>query len=91
MYAVQSLTSVTLILCYQYPQDSQDVLAAAAVFGADSRLEATDVIKLLKSNVILLLFSPSIDLLQSIKSAIDTILDLPRIELADGMPLIVYR
>ena len=41
--------------------------------------------------MVLLLFSPSIDLLVLLKTATGTVLDLPRIELGDGVPLIVHR
>ena len=83
--------SLNVNIHYQYLQDSQGMPTAVAVFGANACLESTDAINLVKSNAILLLFSPPIDLLQSIKRATKTVLNLAKIKLADGVPLIIYR
>jgi hypothetical protein len=65
---------------------------AVAVYGNDVGLESTQaILSLLEKNVILLLFSPSVTLLQVVKSAIQTVIDLPEVKLDDNVPLIVFK
>ena len=65
---------------------------AVAVRGSDAGLESSEVIlTLLKTNAILLLFSPSLALLQALKSAIGTPINLPKIKLEEHIPLVVYK
>ena len=66
---------------------------AVAVYGSgDVGLESMQaILSLLETNAILLLFSPSLILLQVLKSAIRTVIDLPEVRLEDNVPLIVFR
>jgi len=59
---------------------------------ASAGLESTeDVLKLLNTHAILLLFSPSLALLQVVKKAIKTQVDLPKLKFEEGKPLIVHK
>lgn len=49
------------------------------------------VLKLLKMDTILLLFTPSQALLRVVKSVIKTSIDLPLLELPNDIPLIVHK
>jgi len=65
---------------------------AVAVYGQHAELESTDaILGLLKTEAILLLFSPSTEFLELLKTATRTQIDLPTLELEDGAPLIVYK
>ena len=93
-YAIPSLLSSfdqsPFFMAKYQQEDGKETPAALSVHGPDAGLDPVETLKLLRSNVILLLFSPSIDFLRSLKSAIRTVLDLPRIELEDGVPLVIY-
>ncbi len=65
------------------------MVQAVAVNGRDVSIDS--VLEILKANIVLLLFSASIDYLTSLKNATGTTLDLCKIKLEDGVPLIVYR
>ena len=84
-----------LILHWQYQSNNvnelEDSPAAVAIYGPVTGLGPSDAFKLLKSNSILLLFSPSIEFLKSIKDVTKTSLDITRIKLTPFIPLIVYR
>ncbi len=65
------------------------MVQAVAVNDRDVSIDSVQ--EILKANTVLLLFSASIDYLTSLKNAIGTVLDLCKIKLEDGAPLIFYR
>ena len=66
---------------------------AVVVDGSNAgELESTqEILKILETNAILVLFSPSVALLQIVKDAIQSVIDLPKLELIKGAPLIVSK
>jgi hypothetical protein len=76
----------------QYLNTDEAPVAVAVHGSGDVGLESTQaILSLLETNAILLLFSPSLILLQVLKSAIGTVIDLPEVKLEDNVPLVVYK
>jgi hypothetical protein len=65
---------------------------AVAVHGSGVELESTEaILNILNTKAILLLFSASVALLQVVKDAIDSVIDLPKLKFENSVPLIVHK
>lgn len=64
--------------------------AVLALIGDENTLSESDVDKTLRAGTVLCLFRPSRALLQAVHKATRTPIDIPSLELADGLPLLVY-
>lgn len=65
-------------------------LSVLALTGEEHMLSESDVDKVLHSGTVLSLFGPSRALLEAVHKATKTPIDIPSLELADGLPLLVY-
>ncbi|KAG9224182.1 hypothetical protein CCMSSC00406_0006850 [Pleurotus cornucopiae] len=65
-------------------------IAVLALTGDDHTLSVSDIDEKLRAGTVLALFGPSRELLETIHEATNTPIDIPSLELADGLPLLVY-
>ncbi|KAF7431089.1 hypothetical protein PC9H_006808 [Pleurotus ostreatus] len=66
-------------------------LSVLALTGEEHTLSESDIDKTLRAGTVLALFGPSRALLETVHKATNTPIDIPSLELADGLPLLVYN
>jgi len=82
----------SLIPTLQYTQSAPVSPTVLAAYGQDDALDSSEsILNLLNVDVVLMFFAPSEQLLETVKSVAKTVLDLPQMKFAEGVPLVVYK
>ncbi|KAF7431095.1 hypothetical protein PC9H_006814 [Pleurotus ostreatus] len=72
------------------PATRTSSLAALALKGEEYTLSESDITLMLPAKTVLIFFGPTSTLLETVQSATNTPIDIPSLELVDGLPLLVY-
>ncbi|KAF7431079.1 hypothetical protein PC9H_006797 [Pleurotus ostreatus] len=72
------------------PKTCASALTVLALTDGDHTLSENDINVLLRARTVLALFRPSRALLETVHKATNTPIDIPSLELADELPLLVY-